>query len=317
MSKLYGVFLAAVVKTKDIKTHGSNKCFEPLNNELVELETKDLEITLKDGKTIFVHFILGLVLSDNLGLNTALNFSKSFSCKSFCRLCKEVKGVTQNQCIENAATLRTTANYSEDLDMKDVSKTGVSDWSIFNVIPSFHVVDNFYVDVMHDIFEGVCHYDLCHIITYFVEKMRFFDLQTLNLRKNTFNYGQDEIGNISGEIKTQHLTSKHLKMTAREVMTFIHFLTLMIGDLVPDDDEVWQFILNLIELTDMILLFEIDQETINLLKHKIENHNKNDIRVFNDTLKPKFHNLIHYPTAILKSGPSRAIWCFKYEAKHK
>lgn len=35
------------------------------------------------------------------------------------------------------------------------------------------------------------------------------------------------------------------------------------------------------------------------------------------TLKPKHHFLIHYPTIIQSSGPSRHYWCFRYEGKHK
>jgi len=36
-----------------------------------------------------VHFILGLVLEDNLSLNSILEFSKSFLVNFFCRFCKE------------------------------------------------------------------------------------------------------------------------------------------------------------------------------------------------------------------------------------
>jgi len=38
---------------------------------------------------------------------------------------------------------------------------------------------------------------------------------------------------------------------------------------------------------------------------------------FNDTLKPKHHFLIHYPSIIEQSGPPRNYWCFRFEGKHK
>jgi len=38
---------------------------------------------------------------------------------------------------------------------------------------------------------------------------------------------------------------------------------------------------------------------------------------FNDTLKPKHHFLIHYPSIIQQSGPPRHYWCFRFEGKHK
>lgn len=147
--------------------------------------------------------------------------------------------------------------------------------------------------------------------------MKYFDLSKLNARKQHFDYGPIEIGNISPTIKIRDLKKKHLKMSAREMMCFINFLPLMMDDLVPHDDEVWKYLVNMIELIDLVLCFEFSEGSISLLTHKSEIHNKDYIRLFNDTLKPKLHNLVHYPTVIKKSGPLRKIWCFKYETKHR
>jgi len=45
-------------------------------------------------------------------------------------------------------------------------------------------------------------------------------------------------------------------MSAREMMTFIHYFSLMIGDLVPEDDNVWLFFLNFIDIVDKITIFQ-------------------------------------------------------------
>lgn len=311
------VFLAAIVRTQDLKIYGNDKCLQALVKELQDLEINGINIKTQGGNIKKIHFILGLVLGDNLGLNGILNFSKSFSSRSFCRFCKVLKSESQTLCSEREDALRTKLNYEEDVQLGDVSITGVSMESLFNSIPSFHVVENFCVDVMHDIFEGVCHYDFCQVIVYFTERMKYFDLETLNLRKKQFNYGPTEIGNISGDIKAHHLKNKHLKMSASEMMTFSNFFPLMIGDMVPDDDEVWQFLLILIEIIDIVLCFEMTNEVIHILKLKIEQHNREYLRLFNDNLKPKFHNLIHYPGIIKMSGPLRKFWCFKFESKHR
>jgi hypothetical protein len=42
-------------------------------------------------------------------------------------------------------------------------------------------------------------------------------------------------------------------MSAREVMTFIHFFPIMVGDLIPENDEVWNFILILIKIIDTLM----------------------------------------------------------------
>lgn len=276
-----------------------------------------LNVKTADGNTTKIHLILGLVLGDNLGLNTIMNFSKAFSANSFCRFCKEIKSSTLKLCFENEENMRTRDNHLKDIEVNDVSVTGISENSKFNLIPSFHVIENFCVDVMHDIFEGVCYYDFSQIILYLTETMKYFDLKTLNSRKQNFNYGVYEVGNTSPDIKIQHLIKKHLKMSAREMMTFAHFFTLMVGDLVPDDDEIWQFTLCLIVIIDILLSFEITDELVHVLKHKIGKHNEDYLRLFNDTLKPKFHILVHYPRVIAMSGPLRALWSFKFEAKHR
>lgn len=312
-SKLDNIFYGAVIKSADVKLHGNEKCFRRLIQEIKDLEVAGLEFE----NNLHVHFIMVLIIGDNLGLNTFLGFSKSFSSNFFCRLCKSYKINTQKMSVENPNLLRNITNYSFDVATNSPEFTGINTCSLLNEIPSFHVTKNFYVDVMHDIFEGICHYDLCNSILYFIEKMKYFKLSDLNTRKKFFEYGPTEIGNISGEIELKHLIKKKLKMSAREMMTFIEYLPLMIGDFIPSDDIVWNFVINLIEIIDILLCFQINESSILLLQNKIQEHNSTYILLFNDTLKPKMHNLIHYPSVIRQSGPLRNLWCFKFESKHR
>lgn len=82
---------------------------------------------------------------------------------------------------------------------------------------------------------------MVHIINYYTETIKVFTLDQLNNRKQYFNYGPSEIGNISGIIKPNHVTNRCLKMSAREMMTFLHLFPIIIGDLVPESDPVWAF----------------------------------------------------------------------------
>ncbi|XP_022168088.1 uncharacterized protein LOC111032164 [Myzus persicae] len=314
-SRLENIFYAAITKTSDLKQFGNEKCFECLIDELKDLEINGIDINDGNNVTIKIHFILGLVVGDNLGLNCFLNFSKSFSSSYFCRLCRAPKEMTQKLSCENSELMRTEENYQ--LDVLDPNSKGVVNKSLLNNIPSFHVVKNYYADIMHDLFEGVCHYNIIHIINYFITSMKHFDLDTLNSRKEFFDYGPKEIENISPKIQLHHLKKKKLKMSAREMMTFIMYFPVMIGDLVPSDDVVWKFLINFVEIIDILLCFEIDECNILILENKIKTHNSDYITLFNDTLKPKFHNLTHYPNIIRQSGPLRKIWCFNFEQKHK
>lgn len=71
---------------------------------------------------------------------------------------------------------------------------------------------------------------MCHIINYYIGVVNFFILDVLNFRKQHFNYGSIEFCNISPLIKMSHLKKLHLKMSARVMMTFVYYFSLMVGD---------------------------------------------------------------------------------------
>lgn len=106
-------------------------------------------------------------------------------------------------------------------------------------------------------------------------------------------------------------------MSAREMMTFVHFFAPMVGDLVQTDDEVWEFFLNFLELIDLLMYFEMSHDLINRIEILVQKHHLDYVRLFQDTLKPKHHLMTHYCTVIRQSGPPRKYWCFPFENQHK
>lgn len=155
--------MAAVIKGKDYKEYGNERCLFALIWEIKKLEENGIEIQTSEGNKT-VYFLLGLVLGDNLGLNTVLGFVSSFSANFFFRFCKVKKNESHSLCVENRLLLRNELNHDEDVIASNLSLTGIRENSILNLINSFHVTKNFAIDIMHDIFEGVCHYNICHII---------------------------------------------------------------------------------------------------------------------------------------------------------
>lgn len=93
-----------------------------------------------------------------------LGYSKSFSATRFCRFCRKDKSKTCVLATEILSSLRNKINYNADVLIKDLKLTGINENSIFYTINSFHVVENFSVDLMHDVFEGISVYNMCHII---------------------------------------------------------------------------------------------------------------------------------------------------------
>lgn len=84
-SNLKSIFVAALFNSQDIKQIGNEKCFYQLVEEINELQNIRVDLTLS-GKKLKVKFILGLVVGDNLGINSVLGFSRSFSSNFFLSL---------------------------------------------------------------------------------------------------------------------------------------------------------------------------------------------------------------------------------------
>lgn len=72
--------------------------------------------------------------------------------------------------------------YEQNLVQNDSKLTGISENSIFNSINYFHVVDNYSLDIMHDIFEVVAIYNMGHLICNFI-RLQYFSLEIMVILK--------------------------------------------------------------------------------------------------------------------------------------
>lgn len=117
-----------------------------------------------EGKQEKVYFEVSLILGDNLGVNGVLGLTKSFKSSFFCRNCTRSSTQTKEDICEFETSYRNKENYEKSLSILDVqeriSKTGIT--------------ENFSYDIMHDFFKGVCHYNLCNILQYYIKKKFYF-----------------------------------------------------------------------------------------------------------------------------------------------
>lgn len=314
-SKLSYIFPAMFVKASHLKQFDVNNVLFELIEVLKSLEIDGIDINTNGGPQK-VYFVLGMVLGDNLGVNSLLGFSKSFSHTYFCRICIEKIAETRTSIIENKALLRNIEMYSDHVQQNNYLQTGVRFDSVFNTIPSFHVTKSLSVDLMHDAFEGIVKYGLVNSIKYFITE-KYFNLDTLNYRIQNFDYGEIEVCNRPHEIRPQHIKNNKIHVTAREAYTLLHFLTCFVGDLVPQCNKVWKYVCVLEELVNMLLLDNYSETDIILVENLISEHHKLYKKLFNDTLKPKHHMIVHYPSVIRMCGPVKHFWCMRYESKNK
>lgn len=251
-----------------------------------------------------------------MGIHQLLGFVENFNSKFSCRFCKIEKPHRKYCCKADLTLLRNRVNYETDLKLNDYLLTGLTEKCVFNDIPSCHATDNLFGDLMHDGPEGFVEFDMYEIINHYITKTDFFTLEELNNIMVSFDYGP-YCGNIPPLISENNMKNGKIKMSASEMLTFVRNFGLMVGHCVPHDDSVWKFYLIVRQLLDLLLSTGFQKDCINLLRTLIEEHNRTFINLFKKPLKPKAHNLVHYPEIITASGPPVHFWTMRQESKHR
>jgi len=185
-SSLTNIYLFALFKSEDRKTFGNAAVFGELISEIRVLEGKG--IINMNGSIERIYFKLGLIIGDNLEMHTLLGLTESFSSNFRCRFCKIKKVDSYRMCTEDETLLRTHENYEHDLITNDISKTGIKEPCIWHQLSNFHLTQNYCVDIMHDLFEGVCNYSLTSLLHNLIFDLKLFSLRTLNERVKCFGY---------------------------------------------------------------------------------------------------------------------------------
>lgn len=307
----------ALLFPSSLKNEGLEILLYPLIEIFKELEEKGIIVNI-DGKEIKIYIVLSLIIGDNLAVNELTGFSKSFNSKYFCRFCITPKDDTNFNSFLKPNSNRIISDYGKHLELKEY---GVKENCYFTQLKNFHPVTNYSCDIMHDVFEGIARYDVALILNYIIFEKKIFNLFTMNNLKQGFDYGFIEIGNLGPEIQESQIKNGYITMSASEMKTFLHFLPLMIGHMILDKAEhtdVWNLLLILIKIVDIILQSSLTQTDISRLKILISSYLKCRLKIFPDkNLKPKHHFLLHYIDCIENSGPLRHFMSFNYEQKNR
>lgn len=310
-SLLEHIFLFQFHRYEDHKKLGNKRIFSCVIEQLIDLCTNGIAIDSHLEKRK-IYFSLCYIAGDNLGLNTILGFTKSFNSSYCCRMCISAKTDSATRVTEDVQLLRNADNYDSFAKERTY---GVQEECVFHAIPNFHVVENCSVDPMHDLFEGICRYDLAKVLKYFIYREKFFSLDVLNER--ILNY--DSICNqtFTFRITSEAIKSELIILTASEMQVLVQNLPFLIGDLIPENNDVWDLFLTLRKIICIVMLHSVKEETIYTLKNLITRYLERYLHIFNVTLKSKHHNLTHYPFIMRRYGPLRQLSCIRFEAKHK
>ncbi|CAH0560966.1 unnamed protein product [Brassicogethes aeneus] len=312
-SRLENIFLAQIFETRYMKMFTNQEIFNPLINELKKLESDGITVNLKSGEKQ-IYFYLAAVLGDNLGLNSILGFNEGFNSKHYCRCCRLDKETCQKAVREDSKSFRTIINYAQDL-LK--FECGVKSRCVWNDLKYFDNTVNVSVDIMHDIQEGICRYNMGYILNHLINVKHYFSLSVLNRRIEYFNHNSSDVANPPPSIKEDHVKNCIITMSASEMFSFVIYFGLIVGDLVDEDDDVWDFYLTFYDLVVTLYSRNFNDSLLSYLKELIAQHHESFIKLFHTTLKPKYHFALHYPSIIKNLGPPRYFSSIRYEGFHR
>ena len=317
LSTLDQVFLLGIYLTKDGKHYGLSQILRPIVDDLKSVERDGIEINT-DVFSGTLKVVLAQVLGDNLGIHSLFGFCESFSANYSCRTCKIPRESLQTSFIEDPTLLRNRDNYEEDLATNDLSQTGVKHTCILNELQNFHVTKTFARDIMHDLLEGVCSWELKLVIKELATSRGKFTLALLNQRITSYDYGFADQRNKPNCITENDLKNPYRAtgQTAAQMWCLMRHFCLMMGDMVEEDNIYWQLIGMLLRCMDIIFSPAVTKEESYYLKHLIQDHHEMFVEIFDTHLRPKHHFMVHYPRALRELGPLRQYWSMRFEAKH-
>lgn len=320
-SKLENIFLAILIDADDRKSCAPGKIsynsevFKPVVKEFNYLETKGILCKTTDIGERRVFFVLNVVRGDNLGVHGILGFAEGFTANFPCTICRAPKLLTQCMTQEDESLLRTVGNYSEDLALGNLSLTGIKENCVFNSVRSYHVAQSQSVDLLHDGPEGISHYVLIPVLKHCIES-KYFSIETLNARIFLFDYGPADSKNKPVPIALDFHTKSKLKGTAREIMTLVRLLGVIVGDLVPSSDRFWQLYLLHRDIMEIAHAKELPLGALDELRIKTHDHHTLYLLLVGH-LPPKFHYFLHYFRKTLESGPPVHMSSMRPESKHR
>lgn len=314
-SLLSNIFLVLLFHSSDRTIFGNSVVFKPIVDEFNFLRDTGVHIKT-DNFEGFVKFELGLIVGDNLGLHSITGFVESFSANYCCRYCSITKEDLKSKCILDQSLYRSQESYLKDIAECSVSKSGIKETCVWSDIKDFNIIEQLGVDVMHDLLEGVCKYDMLFLVSYFTTDVKFFSLETLNERIKNFDYGPDN-SSKPVTISPDNLKKQNIRQSASEMCTLVRYFGLLVGDLVPENNSVWNLYLLLKQILDLVLSNSLQKGSCELLEVLISEHHQLYLQYSGKSLTPKFHFLLHYPDMIRRFGPLVAIWSMRYEAKHR
>ena len=312
-------FLLASLKTNDMKICGPNVVLKPIVEELNHLFENGVTYYDQElGERKKIKVALGKLRGDNLGQHCIMGFAEGFTANFPCIMCSMSKEETRTAVLEIPEKIRTQYQLVRDAELMNLSASGVKFLTYFEKLTYVDAIDLPSFDIMHDLFEGIIPDVLICLLDFYTFKKKYFTLQKFNHRLESFNYGLHYGKSKPRELKWQSVTGKAgFGLTSSQTIALMVFFPLIIGDLVPLGCQYWEVYMKLRMILDIVMSSELSISEIGKLKLLTQEFLQLYKACTGNHLKPKFHHLTHYATAIRRDGPLKRYWSMTFEANHR
>lgn len=131
---------------------------------------------------------------------------------------------------------------------------------MLNQLSFFHCITGLPPDFWHDLLEGIVPLELCLCLKKFIGH-KYFTLEYLNTAIQRFPYKFSE-PNRPQKISEKALVSKTIGGNGHEKRTLLRLLPILIGDIVPKNDDAWCIILELKNIMEVLASSTFTDETL-------------------------------------------------------
>lgn len=264
-SRLNNIYLVALCKTENVN-HEKND-FEIIANlivnELKALETDGIVV----NKDLKMNGSLVHILADNLGANTVSGFVKGFNAHYSCRFCVCDIDDRQIYTSEFPDKIRTLNMYNTLIDkiMKHDISNPVTEFGIvkpcaFNELQYFHILQNWTVDLMHYVQEGVASYFLKHFIKY-CNRINISEADIIRKIRD-FDYGPLSKKNKPSLIVP---TKTNLGQSAVQIYCLIYNLPFIMFEFHEKISDAWKALKSLLSIMQIVYSRKISEQDISKL----------------------------------------------------
>ena len=239
------IHLVSLFHAQDAKRYGIDEILQPLLKDFKILETTGIAVPFAE---VSVRGTLTQITGNNLGMHSILGFVESFNATHFntCQFFSEDDPrLTLRSPVLNEQHYTSLVN-----DPTLTSSFGIKRMSILNTLQYFNVAENYAVDITHDILEGVGQYEV---------RLLLISMEILLNRVYAFNYGYLEKKNRPTNINLDcvgHGIGLNASQTHRNILGLITNTPLIFGDLVPEDDLHWHWMLLLLNIINSYTITE-------------------------------------------------------------